>query len=57
MTEEELTNKIGELGEAIKTAKSEKKPQEEWQPLLDEMLALKVRTKEKTRTIMRRTMQ
>ena len=47
MTEEELTNKIGELGEAIKTAKSEKKPQEEWQPLLDEMLALKVRTKRK----------
>ena len=41
-TEEELTKKIGELGEAIKAAKTDKKPQEEWQPILDEMLALKV---------------
>lgn len=43
MTEEELTIKIGELGEAIKVAKAEKKPAEEWKPMLDEMMAVKVR--------------
>ena len=41
-TEEEITSKISELGNAIKTAKAEKKPKEEWDPLLQEMLALKV---------------
>ena len=41
-TEEEITSKINELGNAIKTAKAEKKPKEEWDPLLQEMLALKV---------------
>ncbi len=39
---EELSNKIKELGAAIAAAKAEKKPMEEWKPLLDEMLALKV---------------
>jgi hypothetical protein len=43
MTEEELTIKIGELAEAIKVAKGEKKPEEEWKPMLEEMLAVKVR--------------
>ena len=40
--EEELTAKIGELGEKIKAAKASKKPKEEWEHLLTEMLALKV---------------
>ena len=44
MPEEELTIKIGELAEAIKVAKAEKKPAEEWKPMLDEMLAVKVRS-------------
>lgn len=48
-TEEELTKKIGDLGEAIKVAKAEKKPLEEWKPILDEMLALKVRNEERKR--------
>jgi hypothetical protein len=43
MTEEEITAKIGALGDQIKNAKAEKKPKEEWDPLLKEMLALKVR--------------
>ena len=40
--EEELTSKIGELGEKIKAAKAEKKPKEEWDHFLTEMLSLKV---------------
>jgi len=47
-TEEEITSKINELGNAIKTAKAEKKPKEEWDPLLQEMLALKTKFKEVT---------
>jgi hypothetical protein len=41
-TEEELTKKIADLGEQIKAAKTAKKPKEEWDPLLKEMLATKV---------------
>ena len=40
--EEEIAKKIGELGEQIKQAKADKKPKEEWDPILKEMLALKV---------------
>lgn len=40
---DELTAQIKSLAESIKTAKAEKKPKEEWDPLLKEMLALKVR--------------
>lgn len=40
--EEELSAKIGELGEKIKLAKADKKPKEEWEHFLTEMLALKV---------------
>jgi hypothetical protein len=43
MSIEELTARIGELGEMVKTAKTEKKPKEEWEPSLHEMLSLKVR--------------
>jgi hypothetical protein len=39
-----ITAKIAELGEAVKQAKTEKKPKEEWDPLLNEMLAMKVCT-------------
>ena len=42
-TEEEITQQIATLGNAIKDAKAAKKPKEEWDPLLQEMLALKVR--------------
>jgi hypothetical protein len=42
MSVEELTAKIGELGLVIRNAKAEKKPDEEWQPALNEMLVLKV---------------
>lgn len=42
-TKEEISARIAELGEIIKTAKAEKKPKEEWDPSLQEMLALKVR--------------
>jgi hypothetical protein len=43
MSEEQaIAAKIGELGEQIKVAKAEKKPKEEWEPILNEMLALKV---------------
>lgn len=42
-TEEELTQKIADCGEQIKAAKTAKKPKEEWDPILKEMLALKVR--------------
>jgi hypothetical protein len=41
-TEEELTKQIADLGDAIKQAKADKKPKEEWDPLLKEMLATKV---------------
>lgn len=41
-TKEELGQKIAELGEAIKQAKADKKPKEEWDPILQEMLAAKV---------------
>ena len=47
-TEEEIKAKIAELGEAIKTAKAEKKPKEEWDGVLKEMLALKAKFKEVT---------
>jgi nondiscriminating aspartyl-tRNA synthetase len=43
-----LSTKIGELAEAIKVAKTEKKPKEEWEPILKEMLALKTKFKEVT---------
>jgi hypothetical protein len=43
-TEEELTAQIVELGEKVKQAKADKKPKEEWDPFLQEMLALKVRS-------------
>lgn len=39
---EEISAKIGELAETIRNAKAEEKPIEEWKPILDEMLALKV---------------
>jgi len=48
MSAEELTAKIGALGEEIKAAKAEKKPIEEWKPKLDEMLELKKKYKEVT---------
>ena len=41
---DELTARIGELGDMVKNAKEEKQPKEEWEPRLREMLALKVRT-------------
>jgi hypothetical protein len=41
-TEEEIAAQIVALGEKIKQAKAEKKPKEEWDPFLQEMLALKV---------------
>jgi hypothetical protein len=41
-TEEELTAKIVALGDQIKQAKADKKPKEEWDVFLQEMLALKV---------------
>lgn len=39
---EAIGAKIAELGESIKQAKADKKPKEEWDPLLQEMLAQKV---------------
>ena len=47
-TEEELTAQIVELGEKIKAAKADKKPKEEWDPFLQEMLAAKIKFKEVT---------
>jgi aspartyl-tRNA synthetase len=44
-TAEEIAAKIGELGEAIKVAKAEKKPKEEWEPMLQEMLVMKAKYK------------
>mmetsp|Transcript_29276 Transcript_29276/g.41453 ORF Transcript_29276/g.41453 Transcript_29276/m.41453 type:complete len:608 (-) Transcript_29276:70-1893(-) len=48
LSPEEIGTKITELGEAIKVAKSEKKPKEEWEPILKEMLAMKAKYKELT---------
>lgn len=42
-TKEEIAARITELGDIIKAAKAEKKPKEEWEPALQEMLSLKVR--------------
>lgn len=39
---EEITVKIAQLGESVKQAKTEKKPKEEWEPTLQQMLELKV---------------
>jgi aspartyl-tRNA synthetase len=47
-SEEELTAKIVELGEKIKAAKADKKPKEEWDPFLQEMLQAKIQFKEVT---------
>mmetsp|Transcript_24687 Transcript_24687/g.69288 ORF Transcript_24687/g.69288 Transcript_24687/m.69288 type:complete len:611 (-) Transcript_24687:1378-3210(-) len=47
-TEAEIAAKIAELGDGIKAAKAEKKPKEEWDPLLQEMLQLKIKFKEVT---------
>lgn len=47
-TEEELNKQISDLGEQIKQAKADKKPKEEWEPILKEMLELKVKFKEVT---------
>lgn len=49
-TPEELTAKINALGETIKAAKAEKKPKEEWEGALSEMLAAKAAFKELTGT-------
>lgn len=47
-TEEEITARIGVLGEQIKVAKAEKKAKEVWEGALNEMLALKVRRAKQT---------
>mmetsp|Transcript_6595 Transcript_6595/g.9798 ORF Transcript_6595/g.9798 Transcript_6595/m.9798 type:complete len:82 (+) Transcript_6595:76-321(+) len=44
----EIKTKVASIADQIKTAKSEKKPKEEWDPLLKEMLALKAQYKEIT---------
>ena len=51
MTEQEISpeevalgQKITDLGNQIKEAKANGKPKEEWDPLLQQMLAAKVRT-------------
>ena len=44
----ELSAQIAKLGVSISEAKQAKKPKEEWDPLLKEMLALKVEYKAKT---------
>jgi len=46
--EQDLTAQIVGLGEKIKQAKADKKPKEEWDPFLQEMLALKIKFKEAT---------
>lgn len=50
-SEEELSKQITELGEKIKEAKKEKKPKEEWDPYLQQMLAAKVRFAEDIRPV------
>ena len=47
-SEEEIEGRIKELGELIKAAKADKKPKEEWDPLLQEMLQLKTKYEEVT---------
>lgn len=44
----DLTNQIGALATSITDAKRAKKPKEEWDPLLQQMLALKLQYKQKT---------
>lgn len=44
-SEEDLSNKIKALGDAIKEAKAAKKPKEEWESILKDMLALKEKYK------------
>ncbi|KAL7467328.1 hypothetical protein ACHAXS_009122 [Conticribra weissflogii] len=44
----ELINQIATLGASIASAKKENKPKEEWEPFLQQMLALKIEYKEKT---------
>lgn len=44
----ELTNQIASLGTSIAEAKKAKQPKEEWDPLLQQMLSLKLQYKEKT---------
>ncbi|EED96515.1 hypothetical protein THAPSDRAFT_261027, partial [Thalassiosira pseudonana CCMP1335] len=44
----ELTNQIANLGTSISDAKKAKQPKEEWDPLLQQMLALKVQYKQLT---------
>lgn len=39
---DELTTRIGELGDMVKTAKAEQQPKDDWEPRLREMLVLKV---------------
>ena len=39
---EEIATKIAALGAEIAAAKADNKPKEEWEPTLNEMLALKV---------------
>ena len=47
-TEEELNTQIATLGDQIKAAKQAKKPKEEWDPILKDMIALKARFKQVT---------
>ena len=44
----ELTTQIASLGSSIAEAKKAKQPKEEWDPLLQQMLALKLQYKDKT---------
>jgi len=45
---EELTNQIGALATSITEAKTAKQPKDEWDPLLQQMLALKLQYKQET---------
>lgn len=45
---EEIASKIAAIGATIAAAKAEKKPKEEWESSLKEMLALKIQYKEVT---------
>ena len=47
-TEQELVAQITALGDQIKAAKQANKPKEEWDPILQEMLAAKAKFKEMT---------
>lgn len=44
----EITNQIASLGTSVASAKKAKQPKEEWDPLLQQMLALKLKFKEIT---------